>query len=89
MLVTAVWTRALIKMAQKILVTGANKGIGLAIVKGLLEKGCFVYLGSRDAGRGAAAMKSLVDAEPKWADMVEVGQRPNARPHMRSHGVSF
>jgi NAD(P)-dependent dehydrogenase (short-subunit alcohol dehydrogenase family) len=60
---------------KKVLVTGANKGIGLAICKGLLEKGCFVYLGSRDVGRGVAARKSLVDAEPKYEGMLEV-RRP-------------
>jgi len=60
---------------KKILVTGANKGIGLAICKGLLEKGCFVYLGSRDVARGVAACKSLVDAQPLFKEMVEV-RRP-------------
>jgi NAD(P)-dependent dehydrogenase (short-subunit alcohol dehydrogenase family) len=59
-------------MAKKILVTGANRGIGLAITKGLLDQGCFVYLGSRDGGRGEAALKSLVDAKPEFASMAEV-----------------
>jgi NAD(P)-dependent dehydrogenase (short-subunit alcohol dehydrogenase family) len=60
------------QMAKKILVTGANKGIGYAIAKALLDQGCFVYLGSRDSGRGAAALKSLVDAKPEHASMAEV-----------------
>ena len=42
-----------------VLVTGANKGIGLAIVKGLVQAGVPVLLGSRDYERGIAAKKSL------------------------------
>ena len=46
---------------KKVIVTGANKGIGLAIVKRLLEQfpEIFVYLGSRDQGRGLAAIEQL------------------------------
>ncbi|CAH0551588.1 unnamed protein product [Brassicogethes aeneus] len=46
---------------QKIaLVTGSNKGIGFAIVKGLCEKfDGAVYLTSRDEGRGEKAVKEL------------------------------
>ncbi|HEY3259494.1 MAG TPA: SDR family oxidoreductase [Pseudonocardiaceae bacterium] len=41
------------------LVTGANKGIGLAVVRRLAELGWTVLLGSRDAARGAAAVSGL------------------------------
>lgn len=41
------------------LVTGANKGIGLGMVKQLAEAGWTVYLGSRDTARGQAARDSL------------------------------
>ncbi len=46
---------------RRILVTGANKGIGQAIAKAILEEhdDTFVYLGSRDAERGRAAAASL------------------------------
>ena len=55
---------------RKILVTGANQGIGLALVKRLVtEKGCFVYLGARDAAKGEAAKASL---GPAAADAVQV-----------------
>jgi NAD(P)-dependent dehydrogenase (short-subunit alcohol dehydrogenase family) len=41
------------------LVTGANKGIGKAIVKGLACSGLVVYLGARDQVRGKAAAADL------------------------------
>ena len=49
---------------KRTVVTGANKGIGLAIVKRLLKEhpDAFVYLGSRDVGRGEAAIK-LIESE--------------------------
>lgn len=61
-------------MKKRILVTGANKGIGLAIVAAILEEheDTFVLLGSRDAGRGQAAREGLLEAHPEWARRVEV-----------------
>lgn len=46
---------------QRILITGANKGIGLAIATAVLAEhpDTFVYLGSRDAERGRAAARDL------------------------------
>jgi NAD(P)-dependent dehydrogenase (short-subunit alcohol dehydrogenase family) len=41
------------------LVTGANKGIGKAIVQGLARDGFVVYLGARDPERGRAAAAEL------------------------------
>src|SRR5262245_43047854 len=41
------------------LVTGANKGIGLATARQLAERGLLVLLGSRDPERGATAAASL------------------------------
>ena len=43
------------------LVTGANKGIGRAIARGLAQRGFVVLLGARDAGRGADAARALRD----------------------------
>jgi NAD(P)-dependent dehydrogenase (short-subunit alcohol dehydrogenase family) len=42
------------------LVTGANKGIGFAIARGLLEQDIVVYLGARDAARGGLAAATLM-----------------------------
>lgn len=41
------------------LVTGANKGIGFAIAKGLAEQGMTVWIGARDRERGEAAVAEL------------------------------
>ena len=50
-----------------ILVTGANKGIGLAIVETLLQQlpEAVVLLGSRDAGRGWSAFYIYLPLYPK------------------------
>ncbi len=45
------------------LVTGANKGIGLAATRRLAEQGWTVLLGSRDPDRGAAAVAELGDLD--------------------------
>jgi len=59
---------------KRILVTGANKGIGLAIVTAILDEhaDAFVFLGSRDAERGRAAREGLLVAHPTWHDRLEV-----------------
>ena len=42
-----------------VLITGANRSIGLEVVKQLSKKGLFVYLGSRDLEKGKVAVKEL------------------------------
>ena len=42
-----------------VLITGANRSIGLETVKQLSQKGLFVYLGSRDLTKGEATVKDL------------------------------
>jgi NAD(P)-dependent dehydrogenase (short-subunit alcohol dehydrogenase family) len=46
-------------MKRTVLVTGANRGIGLAIARKLAELGYSVLLGSRDLGAGEDAASSL------------------------------
>ncbi len=59
---------------RRILVTGANKGIGAAIAERILEEAedTFLFLGSRDPGRGNAAAERLKQADPDRADRIEV-----------------
>lgn len=58
---------------RRILVTGANKGIGLSIAKGILqEKDTFVLLGARSAERGRAAMEEIVGEQPALAERVRL-----------------
>lgn len=59
---------------RRILVTGANKGIGLAIAKAILEghDDTFVHLGSRDAARGDDAKATLIASNPAWQSRIEV-----------------
>lgn len=44
---------------KKVLITGANKGIGFATAQHFLEKGYFVYLGSRNEQNGLKAVQEL------------------------------
>jgi len=46
---------------RQALVTGANKGIGFAIAKGLAKAGMSVWMGGRDAARGEKAVQKLRD----------------------------
>lgn len=44
---------------KKALITGANKSIGFEAARQLLQKGYYVYLGSRNLGNGQEAVKKL------------------------------
>jgi NAD(P)-dependent dehydrogenase (short-subunit alcohol dehydrogenase family) len=59
---------------KRILVTGANKGIGLAIATKILQQlhDTHVLLGCRNLDRGQAALESLVKEHPGWANRLEV-----------------
>lgn len=58
---------------KHVLVTGANKGIGRAIVAAVLERDdTAVWLGSRDVNRGHAARDALVGERPGRADRIRV-----------------
>jgi len=61
---------------RRVLVTGANKGIGLAIVNAILSErdDTFVFLGSRDPARGEMARRALLTEHPTWDDRLAVVQ---------------
>lgn len=44
---------------KSVLITGANRSIGLELVKQLSKKGLFVYLGTRDLEKGNTVVKEL------------------------------
>jgi NAD(P)-dependent dehydrogenase (short-subunit alcohol dehydrogenase family) len=52
---------------RRILVTGANKGIGLAIARAILAEhhDTFVFLGTRERERGEAALQTLASERPE------------------------
>lgn len=59
---------------QRVIVTGGNKGIGLAIVTAILSEreDTFVFMGSRDFDRGQAARRRLLEQHPTWAGRLDV-----------------
>ena len=61
---------------KRILITGANKGIGLATVAKLLGSydDTFLLLGSRDSKKGQQALNSLLDCQPEWKDRLDLIQ---------------
>merc|ERR1711892_1027853 len=59
---------------KRILVTGANRGIGLAIVTKLLQDfpDTHLLLGSRDVERGQEALKQVGNAVKNRVDLVQI-----------------
>jgi len=59
---------------RRILVTGANKGIGLATTVAILERGAdtTVLLGSRSLERGRGAVASILEDHPEWSSRLMV-----------------
>lgn len=62
-------------MKRTVLVTGANRGIGLAIARQLAERGHIILLGSRELKAGEDAARSLQrpgpDIEPVHIDLTD------------------
>lgn len=69
------------------LVTGANKGIGLAITQQLAARGYIVYLASRDEQRGAEAKASIerpgLDIRPIRLDVTDVDSIASAASRLK------
>lgn len=59
---------------RRVLVTGANKGIGFAIAKGVLAEHTetFVLLGSRSKARGQAAADALIAEKPSFSGRLQL-----------------
>ena len=73
-LLTLLATTTMAAALRKVLVTGANKGIGKRIATRILTdvEDSFVYLGARDAGRGAAAVADILAEYPQAAGRLEL-----------------
>ena len=61
---------------KRILITGANKGIGLATVKKLLESysDTYLLLGSRDLTKGKQVLENLLKGNPEFKDRIYLVQ---------------
>jgi NAD(P)-dependent dehydrogenase (short-subunit alcohol dehydrogenase family) len=74
---------------RRILVTGGNRGIGLAIVSAILKErtDTFVLMGSRDARRGRAACDALLAANPGWTERLALLELDVSRDASVSHAA--
>ena len=57
---------------KKVLITGANKSIGYETARQLLQKGYFVFLGSRNLENGLAAIEKLKDEGLFHAEAIQL-----------------
>lgn len=74
---------------KKVLITGANKGIGLETGKQLAQLGYFVYLGSRDKSKGLDAINRLkglgiVNVELLEIDVTNINSIKRARQELEN-----
>ncbi|UZR98383.1 SDR family oxidoreductase [Chondrinema litorale] len=74
---------------KKALITGANKSIGFETARQLLQKGYYVYLGSRSKEKGLAAIEKLKSEGLNNVEVIEIDVRDaesvkNARTELGS-----
>lgn len=72
---------------KKALVTGANRSIGLEVVRQLSGLGYFVYLGCRDLSKGRAAAEGLSNVEALQIDTADPASIAAARGQVDSLDV--
>jgi NAD(P)-dependent dehydrogenase (short-subunit alcohol dehydrogenase family) len=75
---------------KKVLITGANKGIGFETAKQLLQNGYYVFLGSRKLENGQAAVDKLKSeglncVEVVQLDVTDISSVNAAREHIGNH----
>jgi NAD(P)-dependent dehydrogenase (short-subunit alcohol dehydrogenase family) len=61
-------------MVRRVIITGANKGIGLAIANRCLQdhNDAHVIMACRSVARGEAAAANLIAANPEWKKRILV-----------------
>lgn len=57
---------------KKVLITGANKSIGFETARQLLQKGYYVYLGSRDLENGQKAVDTLKSEDLNNVEVIQI-----------------
>lgn len=57
---------------KKVLITGANKSIGFEAARQLLQKGYYVYLGSRDLKNGQEAVEKLKSEGLNEVEVIQI-----------------
>jgi NAD(P)-dependent dehydrogenase (short-subunit alcohol dehydrogenase family) len=74
---------------KRVLITGANKGIGFETARQLAQLGYFVYLGSRSGEQGREAVKKLnglgiTNVETIGIDVADIGSVQKARQELET-----
>ena len=62
---------------KKVLITGANKGIGFETTKQLLKQGYFVYLGCRNLKKGKEAIEQILSEGLENVELIEIDINSN------------
>lgn len=73
---------------KNVLITGANKGIGLETARQLLQAGYFVFLGSRDKANGETARQQLVAAGFEQVAVIEIDVTDDASVQRAAEAVA-